>query len=68
MSEDRIIDLEVKISHQEIAIETLQQLAYEQHKIIEGLEGKIARLSNKLENFIEGGAEIGPANEKPPHY
>lgn len=68
MTEDRLMILEVKISHQEITIETLQQLVYEQHKTIEALEAKFARMNRKLENFMEGGSEIGPANERPPHY
>lgn len=68
MSDQRLIDLEIKISHQEHAIETLQQLAYEQHKVIEKLEAKLDALTKRFDGASEGGPDIGPANEKPPHY
>ena len=68
MIEERLIDLETKFSHQEIALETLQQLVYEQHKKIEELEGKSARVAKLLNYFDREGQDVGPANEKPPHY
>lgn len=68
MTEDRLMNLEVKISHQEITIETLQQLVYEQHKTIEALEVKVVRLGQRLEGFVEGGSDITAAHERPPHY
>ena len=38
MTEQRIIDLEIKVSHQELAIEALQQEAYAQQKQIAKLQ------------------------------
>lgn len=67
MSEQRLIDLEVKISHQEMTIEALQAASYEQQKTIDRLEQGLARLTKRFEGLGEG-PEIGPANEKPPHY
>lgn len=68
MDEQRLIELEIKISHHESAIEGLQQLVYDQHKVIEKLEAKLERLTTRLNSEEDGGPDIGPANEKPPHY
>lgn len=61
--EDRLIDVETKISHQEILIERLEKVVYEQQLAID-------RLQSLLKDFMEkqGAGGIGPANEKPPHY
>jgi SlyX protein len=62
--DQRLIDLEIKISHQESAVDALQQIVYEQQKAIDRLETRLEKLTKKL----EGDLEIGPASEKPPHY
>ena len=68
MDESRLIDLEVKIAHQEHAIETLQQTAYEQQREISRLQDALKVLARRFESSAGGDLEIGPANEKPPHY
>jgi SlyX protein len=69
MTEERIIELETKISHQELAIEDLQQAVYDQQKSIEALRLRVERLAKQLDGVTgEGAPEIGPANDKPPHY
>lgn len=68
MSEQRLIDLETKISHQEIDIEALQDTVYEHQKTIDQLVDKLNKLSGRFDAETNSGLEIGPANEKPPHY
>ncbi len=68
MTEQRLIDLEVKISHQELAIEALQTSVYEQQKEIDRLKERLSRHVERFESLTTGGLDIGPANEKPPHY
>ena len=68
MKEERLIDLETKFSHQEKAIEVLQQVTYEQHRKIEELEAKLARLTSRFDAVDTDAQNIGPTNEKPPHY
>lgn len=68
MVEQRLINLEMKISHQEITIEGLQQSVYEQQKEIWKLQERLNRHVERLEDLAAGGSEIGPAGEKPPHY
>ncbi len=63
----QIIELEIKISHQEIAIDELKTALFEQHATIEKLQKDLKRLTDRLES-VDGGPQIGPGNEKPPHY
>jgi SlyX protein len=68
MTEQRMIDFEIKISHQENSIEALQSVAYEQQKTIDKMQIMINNLAKRLEGDSDGRIEVGPANEKPPHY
>lgn len=67
MDEQRLIDLETKFLHQELALENLNQALLQQLTMIENLEKNLKLLTAKFE-AATGGPEIGPANEKPPHY
>lgn len=66
--ETRFIDLETKIAHQELLLEELSQVLYEQQKTIDKLEARLTLLSKRMDEAVEGGPEVGPANQKPPHY
>jgi SlyX protein len=58
--EERLTDLEIKITRQDVLLEQLNDVIYEQQKQIDELVKKIKVLETK-----PGGA---PANERPPHY
>ena len=64
--EKRIVDLEIKIAHAERTIEDLSDVLYKQQVQIQKLEKDLALISKKMQGSQE--LEIGPANEKPPHY
>lgn len=66
MSDEKQVELEIKISHQEIAIEELQKVLWEQQRRLDGFEKTLRRLQERVNGG--GEPEIGPANEKPPHY
>lgn len=66
--ENRFINLETKISHQEHLLEELNQVIYRQQKQIDQLEKQVALLTQRLQEASEDSRLIGPANEKPPHY
>ncbi len=68
MEEKRLIDLESKLAHQEILLEELHQVIYRQQQSIDGLETKLTILIQRLRDSSSGSADIGPGNEKPPHY
>jgi SlyX protein len=64
LSDQHLIDLQTKLSHQEHVLEELQAIVYEQGKAIATLEAKVTRLLG----LAEGSLEIGPGNDPPPHY
>lgn len=67
--EKRLIDLEIKIAHQDQVIEELHQVIYNQQKQIDLIENKVTVLIKKLQEQMENGTpEIGPGDQKPPHY
>ena len=65
MSDQRLIDLETKISFQEVLIEDLQKIVNDQYLSLEKIEKHVKLLENKIEAGSESSA---PKNEKPPHY
>ena len=68
MTEKRIIDLEIKVSHQDVLIEELNQVVYRQQKSIDHLEATIAALVKRFQDVLTSGDDIRGPDEKPPHY
>ena len=67
MDQKRIIELEIKIAYQELAIESLQQNVFEYHSAITALEKSVKALTEKLNGLIEPNS-APPPHQKPPHY
>jgi SlyX protein len=66
-TEDRFVDIEIKLAHQEDMVDSLNQVVYQQTRRIDQLEAMLAKLADHVrDNGASGGA--GTANEKPPHY
>lgn len=65
-NEDRFVDIEIKLAHQEDLVETLNQTVYQQGRRIDQLEAMVAKLADHVRNLQEAGQQ--PLNEKPPHY
>ncbi len=68
--EERLIEIEIKISRQEDLLDTLNQLVYQQQKKIDQLEVLCSSLARQLldmqaRNEAQGSA---PVHEIPPHY
>ena len=68
MDDQAQIELETKLSHHEMDIEALRDTVFEHQKMIEALKSKVEKLAGQLAEGKDGGIEIGPADEKPPHY
>ena len=64
--DDRFIDIEIKLAHQENLVESLNQTIYEQGRRIDQLEAMVAKLATHVRSLRDAGQ--GPVNEKPPHY
>jgi SlyX protein len=68
MSEDRLMEIEIKISRQEDLLDTLNKTVYQQQKKIDQLEEMFAALVKLVKQSQNNERELTPADEKPPHY
>jgi SlyX protein len=64
--EDRFIDIEIKLAHQENLVESLNQTVYEQARRLDQMEAMVAKLAEHIRTLRDAGQ--GPLNERPPHY
>ena len=67
-TEDRFIDIEIKLAHQEHIVESLNQRVYEQQRQIDKLEQMCAALVQHVRDQAQGSSGGAPAHEPPPHY
>jgi SlyX protein len=65
-SEERFVDIEIKLAHQEDLVESLNQRVYEQQKQIDKLEAMLTALAEHVRNNAQSNQT--PLNERPPHY
>jgi SlyX protein len=63
-TQERLVNIEMKISHQDLIIEDLNQVVYQQQQTIDMLSKKL----KLIEDQFRADPNIGPAGEKPPHY
>ena len=69
MSDERLIELETRVAHQERLIDELNDVLTDQQSRLTRLEQTAEALKDRLRTIGEGGAGAGdPADERPPHY
>ena len=68
MTEDRIVDIEIKLARQEDLVETLNQMVYQQQKKIDELESLCSALARRIKDMSSRDNEQAPIDERPPHY
>ena len=68
MTDDRFIDIEIKLSRQEDLLDTLNELVYRQQKKIDELETLCAALARQLQSAAHASEDALAAHEPPPHY
>lgn len=68
MNEDRLIDIETKLTFQEDLIEELNRTVYQQQQKLERLDAICKSLAGHIQSLSEGRNDGMPANERPPHY
>lgn len=66
--EERLINLEVKFSHQDEFILQLNKIVTEQQERIERLEKESLELRRIIEAMDSGNDALSLDNSKPPHY
>ena len=66
--EEKFIDLEIRLTHQENHIQELDKIIYQQQQAIDFMQQQIKNLQGKLKNVSE--YNILPQSEEkpPPHY
>jgi SlyX protein len=63
---ERIDALEMRLTYQDVTIETLNQTITAQWIEIDRLTRQVAKLKERLQEAESN--PLGPANEPPPHY
>jgi SlyX protein len=68
MTEERLVNIETKISLQEDMLEELNKTVYQQQKKLERLAAICEALTSQVVSLSEARNDGMPANERPPHY
>jgi SlyX protein len=68
MIEERLLNIETKITFQEDMVEELNKVVYQQQKKLDRLEAMCESLVRHLESLAEERNVGMPLNERPPHY
>jgi len=68
MSEERFIDLESRLAHQDQMLHELNEAVTAQQANLMRLEELCRSLVNRVKSLGEGMAAGDPTDERPPHY
>jgi SlyX protein len=68
MNEQRLIEIEVKLAHQEHALDEVNQVLTDQQAQLTRLEQVCQSLVERLRGMSDGSAADERRDEKPPHY
>jgi SlyX protein len=68
MGENRLVDIEVKLAHQEQLLTDLDDVVTKQQARIMQLEELCSSLIERVKSIGEGIPGDGPQDERPPHY
>ena len=69
IDEERLVDIELKLTHQEDTVDALNKIVYEQQKKIDELEKLLTALARQVKDDANSVSEPrGIENERPPHY
>ena len=67
-TEQRLIDLETKVAHQDRSLLELSEELYQQQQQITLLEERCRKLVEQLESVVAASPSANPDDEVPPHY
>ena len=68
MSEERFVDLESRLAHQDQLLHELNDVVTNQQAKIMQLEELCKALIERMRTMGEGGPSGDPVDERPPHY
>ncbi len=68
-NEERLIDLEIRITRQDDLVDTLNTQVYRQQEKLLELEALCVALANRMREFAASASErTAMGDERPPHY
>ena len=67
-TEDKLIDLEIRLTHQEDHIHSLDKIIYEQDQLLSALLEKVKQMDEKLKSTAENNILSSEEEVPPPHY
>jgi SlyX protein len=62
--DERVIDLQIRYTHQQDTIQQLSDMVAQQGRALEALRAEVEVLKRQL----DGSKQTPPADERPPHY
>ena len=69
MSDERITELEMKLTFQENTVDELNKVIYNQQQQIDRLRKELNSLKDQFKSLMDSGPGYNAADEKPPpHY
>jgi SlyX protein len=68
MSDERLTDLEMKLTYQESTIEALSKVIYQQQKEIDLLKADLKQFKEQLQTMSTSGSSHRAEDEKPPPH
>lgn len=66
--EEKLMDLEIRLTHQEDHILSLDKIIYEQDKLLTALLEKVKQMDEKLKSTGENNILSADEETPPPHY
>lgn len=68
MDEDRLIEIETKLAHQEDLVNELNTVVTDQQAQISRLEELCRSLISRVRSLADAETTGGPEDDRPPHY
>ena len=65
---DRVLELEMLVTHLQRDLETLNSVVLDQQKQLDALRLRISKLDHRLTGLAEGDEPRNLLEERPPHY
>lgn len=68
MQEDRIVDIEIKVTHLEDQVDEMNKVLFRQQQQIDQLTQALTSMAQRFRTLADSKEETSPADERPPHY
>lgn len=63
-----LINLEMKVAYQDDKLEKMNEVLFDQQKVIDELTKKFEGVLKRVKEITPGDANVGTEHENPPHY